>query len=1461
MPKYGPAFGMATNSSSSTSDIIISSSSSSHQMETSHLPITAHKLNGQNYLQWSQSILMFIRGKEKDDYITGASAAPETTASTYKKWIAENNMVMSWLVNSMTADIGENFLSFDTAKEIWDTAKETFSDKENTSEIIQIEGILHDLRQGNLTVTEYFNTLTRLWRQLDTFEVHNWNCVTDGFLYKKIVEGKRVFKFLLGLNKNLDEIRGRIMGVKPLPSLREAFSEVRREESRKNLMMGSHQQLNMAESSALKTQFAPFDNRQKIKGGRPWCDHCRKPGHSRETCWKIHGKPVDWKPRQPLEKEGRGNHVATDEQSPQPEASPFNKEQMEMLQKLLSPLLSVQSQTGSSSNQVIGSGTLAHKGNFLSAFTAGKKRKKPWIVDSGASDHMTGDATIFDTYSSCPNNLTVRIADGSLSKVAGTGSVVLSRDLTLNSVLLVPNLDCNLLSISKLTKEKRCITNFSSTHCEFQDLDSGKTIGNAEECSGLYILKERHDPQEQPQMTVGSNSFSVSCQNNDSAIRLWHYRLGHPNVMYLKHLFPSLFNKNPKSFECEICQLSKQVRSHFPIQPYKESSPFSMIHSDIWGPSRIKNVTGTRWFVSFIDDHTRLTWVFLMKEKSETSQIFKNFKNMIQTQFQSKIQILKSDNARDYFNSILGEFLAQEGIVHLSSCVDTPQQNGIAERKNRHLLEVARSLMFSMNVPKLFWGQAVLTAAYLINRMPSRVLKFQTPCQTLLKSFPTTRLISTVPPKIFGCSVFVHINQQHRSKLDPRSLKCIFLGYSSNQKGYKCYSPVTRKFYNSMDVTFFETQPYYPKNDIQGENSTQEYQFWDLESFSESPITTENHIPPESFNQPESIVDLWDKEHIQEETEERALSQQTHEAEPGPNPSKLPGNNAPDGTVDSELENDILNMPIAWRKGVRSCTQHPIGNFISYDKLSPTFRAFTSSITEIQVPQNIQEAFKYPKWKAAVDEEVRALEKNGTWEITDLPRGKKPVGCKWIFTVKYKADGNVDRYKARLVAKGFTQSYGIDYQETFAPVAKLNTVRVLLSLAANLDWSLHQLDVKNAFLNGDLEEEVYMDIPAGLETTSNFNKVCRLRKSLYGLKQSPRAWFERFTKVVKGYGFVQCQSDHTLFVKHFPEGKLAIIIVYVDDIILTGDHEEKIDLLKKLLTKEFEIKDLGNLKYFLGMEIARSKKGIAVSQRKYVLDLLNETGMLGCKPAETPMDTTVKLEESDGSAPVDKGRYQRLVGKLIYLSHTRPDIGFSVSVVSQFMNNPTEKHMTAVIRILRYLKMTLGKGLFFQRTTNKEIEIFSDADWAGSVTDRRSTSGYCSFVWGNLVTWRSKKQSVVARSSAEAEFRAMAQGICEGIWLNRLLEELRVPLKHPMVLYCDNQAAISIAKNPVHHDRTKHVEIDRHFIKEKIEEGVFKVSYTPTNCQTADILTKALARVNFEDLTEKLGMINIYNAA
>ena len=334
-----------------------------------------------------------------------------------------------------------------------------------------------------------------------------------------------------------------------------------------------------------------------------------------------------------------------------------------------------------------------------------------------------------------------------------------------------------------------------------------------------------------------------------------------------------------------------------------------------------------------------------------------------------------------------------------------------------------------------------------------------------------------------------------------------------------------------------------------------------------------------------------------------------------------------------------------------------------------------------------------------------------------------------------------------------------------------------------------------------------------------------------------------------------------MFVKHARNGKMALFIVYVDDIIITRDDVEDIQKLKRFLASEFEIKDLRHLRYFLRMEVARTRDGIAVSQRKYVLDLLKETGMMGCKPADTPIEPNTKLGTEEGSSPTNRDRYQRLVGRLIYLTHTRPDICYPVSLVSRFMNNPTESHMRAVNRILQYLKKTPGRGLYFKKNSSRQVEIFTDADWAGSMTDRRSTTGYCSYVWGNLVTWRSKKQSVVARSSAEAEFRAMAHGICEGIWLQRMLKELSMPSEHAMNILCDNKAAISIAKNPVHHDRTKHVEIDRHFIKEKIDDRSITLEFTPSSQQTADILTKGLSRLNYENLSSKLGMIDIHHPA
>ncbi|KAI9162379.1 hypothetical protein LWI28_026726 [Acer negundo] len=420
-----------TASSSSNSEPTISNNNGgSDNPHLPHMPITGHKLNGHNYLQWSQSVSMFICGKGRDDYITGVANCPAKEDPTYKQWKSENSMVMSWLINSMINDIGENFLLYETAKEIWDAAKQTYSNSDNTAELFGIESTLHDLRQGELTVTQFFNMLTRNWQQLDMFEKHKWGCSTDGVLYKEIVEQKRVFKFLLGLNHNLDEVRGRILGTKPLLSIREVFSEVRREESRKKVMMGpmvkaENSPIGAAiDGSALAVRGTQNNfNDGRPRRGRPWCDHCRRPGHTKETCWKIHGKSADWKPTRPTyDRESRGNMVLGNEGASSVESSPFNREQMELLQKLF---------TQSSSQVVIGTGSLAQKGNFLKALNVKREQYNPWIIDSGASDHMTGDAKIFKTYSTCHGNLSVRIADGSLSKVAGTGSIEISKDLTL----------------------------------------------------------------------------------------------------------------------------------------------------------------------------------------------------------------------------------------------------------------------------------------------------------------------------------------------------------------------------------------------------------------------------------------------------------------------------------------------------------------------------------------------------------------------------------------------------------------------------------------------------------------------------------------------------------------------------------------------------------------------------------------------------------------------------------------------------------------------------------------------------------------------------------------------------------------------------------------------------------------------------------------------------------------------
>ena len=423
--------------------------------------------------------------------------------------------------------------------------------------------------------------------------------------------------------------------------------------------------------------------------------------------------------------------------------------------------------------------------------------------------------------------------------------------------------------------------------------------------------------------------------------------------------------------------------------------------------------------------------------------------------------------------------------------------------------------------------------------------------------------------------------------------------------------------------------------------------------------------------------------------------------------------------------------------GLTKGTRYPLANYISYHRYQPAQRSFIAQISQVTEPKNYSEAVLHPKWQEAMRSELQALQANGTWTLTSLPAGKTSIGCQWVYKIKHHSDGSIERYKAQLFVKGFTQLEGVDYPDTFSPTAKIITVRCLIALAAARRWSLHQLDVNNAFLHDDLHEELYMSPPLGLLRQGEDNLVCRLHKSLYGLKQASWQWFSKFSEAIRAVGYVQSRADSSLFTRI--QGKsFTALLIDVDDILITGNDPVSIAAIKKFLHNQFHLKDLGDLKYFLGIEVSSSKNEIFISQHKYALETIKDVGLLGTTPIDTPMERGLKLFDK-GDLLKDPGHYKRLVGRLIYLTVSRPDITYFIHVLSRFMHQPCKLHMEAALRVMRYLKTAPGQGLFFSSNSDFRLRAYYDSDWAGCPITRRSTTGYRVFLGPSLVSWRSKR--------------------------------------------------------------------------------------------------------------------------
>lgn len=532
---------------------------------------------------------------------------------------------------------------------------------------------------------------------------------------------------------------------------------------------------------------------------------------------------------------------------------------------------------------------------------------------------------------------------------------------------------------------------------------------------------------------------------------------------------------------------------------------------------------------------------------------------------------------------------------------------------------------------------------------------------------------------------------------------------------------------------------------------------------------------------------VWDE--LESETEER------DENEEGPDPPENITDqvNEEEETAEQESQQQTPE-PVNIRGGSGRPKQAPVwmrdyvvgksGFFVSVDG-EDTFAMFIADD-----PESFEEAVLEEVWRKAMEAEIASIVENKTWELMELPEGAKVIGVKWVYKTKLNEKGEVDMFKARLVAKGYHQKEGVDFYEVFAPVAKWDTIRTLLAEAAGRKWTVYQLDVKSAFLHGKLEEDVYIEQPKGFEVKGEEEKVYKLEKALYGLKQAPRAWYSRIEGYFLSQGFEKCYCEHTLFVKK-RDGEVLLVSLYVDDLIYTRSSKALLDEFKSSMMKEFAMTDLGKMKFFLGVEVIQDSQGIFINQQKYAEELLKKYGMEDCNSVKNPIVPGHKLSKLGAGEAVDPTMFKELVGSLRYLTATRPDLIYSVNLVSRYMENPTEQHWLATKRILRYVQRTVKYGIRYTSGGEKKLVGYVDSDYAGDVDDRKSTSGYVFMMGGGAVSWASKKQPIVTLSTTKAEFVAGAYGACQAVWLRNVLEEIGSGQEEGTIMYCDKVRQLS----------------------------------------------------------------------
>lgn len=714
----------------------------------------------------------------------------------------------------------------------------------------------------------------------------------------------------------------------------------------------------------------------------------------------------------------------------------------------------------------------------------------------------------------------------------------------------------NLISVRRVTESGYEVV-FSQGRCRIV-APNEEILMEARLNDGMYKLKARPTSDivclTKEGSTVSENAW------------LWHKRLGHPSFASMKKLICQIGNFEIPSESCKTCVLAKQVRSSYPVKGNRACDVLELIHTDVNGPLPVASLAGSKYFVTFIDDFSKKVFLYTLKLKSEVFDKFLEFKTLVEKQTGKTIKRLRSDNGGEYDNKKFENFSKENGIILERTIPYTPQQNGVAERFNRTIMEKVRALLIESNLGYEFWGEASNTAVYLLNLIPKGAESLSP------NELFSGEIVDLCKLRIFGKTAFGHIPKEKRGKLDPKSEEYFFVGYEPN--GYRFYDPTTRKIVRKNDVVFL----------------------------SEESLQT---------------------------GKEACLS---------------------------------AGIPM---------DEHYVENVTKVSEIPSTYKEATES-----------EQCKF--WMGAMDEEYKSLMENETWILTELPKGKKAIKTKWVFATKDGINGEVIRYKARLVAKGYSQVEGIDYQETFAPVVRYTSIRILLSYAANKNLKVSQMDAITAFLNGYLDEEIYIEQPEGYGDGTN--KYCKLVKSIYGLKQSPRVWNETLNQALIDHGLTRSISDQCIYF-NIDNKKILIVAVYVDDILIFSNTDELDLSMRNKLKNTFKMKDLGEASSILGIRITRNKEFntiTAIDQESYVRRILKRFNMEDCNAVNNPLDTSIKLSKDMSPTTEEEALemkdipYRQAIGSLLFLAMiSRPDICYAVNALSRYCNNPGKQHWTS----------------------------------------------------------------------------------------------------------------------------------------------------------------------------------------